>query len=190
MKKGYGRTELVMFFLLARFFSCVISNQSSFKQSMLFHLTVLSKKSNFRWERRHEIGDSMNSDEYKEAKKRFEAIDRSLKNDNLSPEERKNLGKLHAQLAAVLLHPLIPADWGRRIIMILVFLIGLYGIVGGNPQSIWVWILLPLFSPRIVGKIAYAIGEILSKLLNNKGWKEFFFFSLTSDNPDMFPLDF
>jgi hypothetical protein len=107
----------------------------------------------------------MNSDEYKEAKKKLEAIDGSLKKNNLSLEERRNLEKVHAQLAAVLLHPLIPADWGRRIIMVLVFLLGLYGVMGGNPQSAWVWIILPLFSPRIVGKIAYAIGKVLSKLL-------------------------
>jgi hypothetical protein len=106
----------------------------------------------------------MNREEYKETKKKFEAIDRSLKGNNLSPEERRNLERLHSQLAGILLQPLIPADWGRRIVMVLIFLIGLYGITQGSSQLVLIWILLPLFSPRMVGKIAYAIGKILAKV--------------------------
>lgn len=105
----------------------------------------------------------MNRDKYEEAKKASQEIDRLLKDGNLTADERQKFEGIHAQLSGVLLSPWLPFDWGRRAIMIFLFFIGLYGIIQGHSLLVLIWLLLPLFSPRIVGEVAYALGKILRK---------------------------
>ena len=45
--------------------------------------------------------------------------------------------------------------------MIAIFLVGLYGLIEGIQHLLFVWLLLPIFSPRFVGEINYALGKIL-----------------------------
>ncbi|MFZ6022016.1 MAG: hypothetical protein ACOYT9_00920 [Patescibacteria group bacterium] len=105
----------------------------------------------------------MNREKYEEAKKASQEIDRLLKEGNLTPEERQKFEKIRAQLAGVLLSPWLPVDWGRRSIMFFIFLIGLYGMIQGHTFLASLWLLLPIFSPRIVGEVAYALGKIFRK---------------------------
>ena len=100
---------------------------------------------------------------YKEAKKMSLEIEAELKSGNLAAEETQRLEELHAQLAGVLLHPWFPDGRGRRAIMALILLKGIYGFASGESQLLLFWPILPLFSPRIVGEAAYAYGRLLKK---------------------------
>ena len=105
----------------------------------------------------------MNKEKYEEAKKTSQEIERLLKEGNLTSEERQKFEELHAQLAGVLFRPCLPVDWGRRGIMIFIFLIGLYGMIQGHLLWALIWLLLINFSPRIVGEVAYALGKFFRK---------------------------
>ena len=76
-------------------------------------------------------------------------------------EERRELQVHAARLAGVILRPWLPADWGRRLIMMGIVVLGAQQAfwVGNYEPLVW-WLLLPLFSPRIVGFGAYFLGRL------------------------------
>jgi GYF domain 2 len=97
---------------------------------------------------------------YAEARKLLQEIQNELQDPNLSGEQREEL-KLHAaRLAGVLCHPWFPMSWGRRLIMAAIFLFGLVQAAIGNYQPMLWWLLLPVFSPRIVGEAAHLMGRV------------------------------
>lgn len=102
-------------------------------------------------------------EKYEEAKKASQEIARLLSEGNLTTEERLKFERLHTQLAGVLASPWLPVDWGRRAIMIFIFLIGLYGIIQGHPLLSVIWLMLLIFSPRVVGEVAVALGKTVRK---------------------------
>lgn len=101
----------------------------------------------------------MTCEEFEEARKQYAEIGKLLKEGNLTAEERQKLETLKAQIAGVLLHPWLPFGWGRRSIMIVLFLVGAIGLSEGNGYFLFAWVLLLFFSPRFVGEIAYALGR-------------------------------
>jgi len=106
----------------------------------------------------------MDRETYQEAKKHLEEVARVLREENLTVQERQNFETLQAQLAGVLLRPWLPVDWGRRSIMIVLFAVGVYGVLGGNCYLLLAWALLLFFSPRFVGEFSYALGRIFRGL--------------------------
>ena len=103
----------------------------------------------------------MDKEKYEEAKIYQQELYRLLKEGNLSPEERQKLEEVHAQLAGFLMSPWLPVDWGRRGIMICIFFMGLYGIIKAYTLIALLWLLLPLFSPRIQGEVLSIIGRFI-----------------------------
>ncbi len=101
----------------------------------------------------------MKREKYEEAKSQSEEIAKLLKEGNLTAEERQKLETLQAQLAGVLLHPWLPFGWVRRSIMVVLLLIGVYGLLEGNNYFLLAWVLLLFFSPRFVGEFSYALGK-------------------------------
>ena len=70
------------------------------------------------------------------------------------------LNELHAAaLAGTLLRPWFPVSWTRRLIMAAIFLFGLQQAATGNYQPLVWWLLLPFFSPRIMGEAAFLLGK-------------------------------
>lgn len=96
---------------------------------------------------------------YQEAKKNSEEIAKLLRDGNLTAEEKQKFETLQTQLAGVLLSPWLPFDWGRRSIMIVLLLIGVYGLAEGNHLFLVAWLFLPVFSPRLAGEFYYALGK-------------------------------
>ena len=96
---------------------------------------------------------------YTEAKRLFDQVRHELDTQPLTPEQRKELEAHAARLAAVLLHPWFPVLWTRRLIAAAIFLFGLQQAWIGNYQPMLLWLLLPLFSPRIVGEAAFLWGR-------------------------------
>ncbi len=100
----------------------------------------------------------MTREEYKEATVRLEEVTRRLRYDALSQDERERLEREGKELARIIVSPWIPFSWGYRIIMAILAGIGLLGIVEANYLLLLSWLLLPVFSPRVVGKLVGAIS--------------------------------
>ena len=94
----------------------------------------------------------MDREQYEEAKGRLEELTRILKYEKLSPQERERFEKEGKELAIVVISPWFPFDWRYRIVMIVIIAIGFWGLIQGQYLFMLVWLLLPLFSPQIVGK--------------------------------------
>ena len=106
----------------------------------------------------------MDKEQYQEAKIRLEEVTRMLKHEEMSPNERNRLEREGKELARVVMSPCLPFGWGYRIVMIAITAIGFWGIIQGKYSLILFWLLLPLFSPRIV-------GECLSKITGFQEWE-------------------
>jgi len=98
--------------------------------------------------------------EYEEAKKLLEEIHQESTTQPLTPEQRKELELHAARLAGFLLRPWFPISWSRRLIMAAIFLFGLQQAWIGNYEPMVWWLLLPLFSPRIMGEAAFLWGRL------------------------------
>ena len=101
-----------------------------------------------------------NKETYAEAKRVLAGIQHQLDTQPLTAEKRKELERHAAALAGVLLHPWLPVDSVRRLIMLGVVLLGLQQAWVGNYQAMALWLLLPFFSPRIVGEVTHFCGRI------------------------------
>ncbi|MFZ5559493.1 MAG: hypothetical protein ACOZAL_01735 [Patescibacteria group bacterium] len=124
------------------------------------------------WKRENVKTSKPTREEIKKAGKAIEEINKALndKNLNLSTEERKEFEKIQAQLSALVLSPWFPLDWVRRTMMLIVFLVGLYGMVRVGYLFILFWLLLLPFSPRIAAVITRFIGRCMSS--ENSGNKD------------------
>jgi hypothetical protein len=103
----------------------------------------------------------MNREEYIEAKMVLEKISHLLKDGNLTEEEKQKFELSKAQLSGQLLSIWWPFDWGRRSTMIVLFLVGLYGLIEGSNQFLLAWLFMLIFSPRVVGEFSFFVGRIL-----------------------------
>ena len=101
---------------------------------------------------------------YEEAKKSSEEMAKLLREGNLTAEEKQKLETLQAGLAGALLSSWLPFGWGRRAIMITLLFVGAYGLVEGNSYLLLSWLLLPFFSPRLIGELSYYVGKISGAL--------------------------
>jgi hypothetical protein len=96
---------------------------------------------------------------YDEAKRLLQDVHKELNDPTLAPEHRKKLELHAAALAGVLAHPWFPMSWPRRLLMAAIFLFGLQQAATGNYEAVLWWLLLPFFSPRIMGEAAHFIGR-------------------------------
>jgi hypothetical protein len=99
-------------------------------------------------------------EQYDEAKRLLEEINYELKTQPLTEAQRKKLQLHAASLAGVLLHPWFPVSWTRRLIMVAIVLLGIQQAWVGNYEAVLLWLILPFFSPRIVGECSFLLGKI------------------------------
>lgn len=105
----------------------------------------------------------MKIQQYLEAKKKLGEIEILLKDDKLTDTERKEFEVLQIELTAALIVPWFPADWVRRIIMIVYIIVSIVGILIGYRLF---WLLLVssvFFSPRLGGEAAMWLSRVLRK---------------------------
>jgi len=95
----------------------------------------------------------MDREQYENAKRRLEEVTRRLRNEQMSAVERDRLEREGAQLAKAVMSPWIPFGWGYRIVMILIAAIGFWGLMEERYSFVLIWLVLLIFSPRIVGEI-------------------------------------
>jgi hypothetical protein len=100
-------------------------------------------------------------EKYFEAKRLLKEINYELKTSPLTEQQRNELQLHAAKLAGALHSPWLPAAWSRRLIMIAIVLLGVQAAWwSGNYEPLIWWLLLPFFSPRIIGECAYFIGVL------------------------------
>jgi hypothetical protein len=99
-------------------------------------------------------------EKYFEAKRLLTEINYELKTSSLTEQQRNEL-QLHAAKLAGALHSFwLPVTWSRRLIMIAIVLLGIQQAWwSGNYEPLIWWLLLPFFSPRIIGECAYWVGR-------------------------------
>jgi hypothetical protein len=102
----------------------------------------------------------MDKAKYAEAKQVFEEIREELARSDLTPSQRDELEMHATRLAGVLVSPWLPVDLKRRLIMLGIVAFGLWQAAVGNYEPLLCWLLLPLFSPRIMGMAAFNLGRL------------------------------
>lgn len=70
------------------------------------------------------------------------------------------LEKLQQAIAGYSMRHWLPAGVGRRLIMLALFLSGVYGIVNNEYYYLIAWPVMLIFSPRAVGELAYFWGRM------------------------------
>ena len=99
-------------------------------------------------------------DEYAEVKQTLTQIHRRLETEPLTDEQRDQLQNHAAALAGNLLRPWLPVDWARRLLILGIVALGIEESVRGNYEPLLWWLLLPMFSPRLMGELAYYAGKL------------------------------
>lgn len=95
-----------------------------------------------------------------EIKKEYKEINELLKNTDLLEEERKALEKRKIILAVIDANRWLPMDNGRKIIMLIILIIGISGVMTGAIKWLFILLILPFFSPKIIMNIAIMVGRI------------------------------
>ena len=101
----------------------------------------------------------MDSEQYRQIKKASELVKHSLEHDNLTAEERQQLEQSYAQMCGYLASPWLPIGIGRKAVILALLILGAYGFAIDKPLIALCWILIPLFSPRLVGEALLIIGK-------------------------------
>lgn len=101
----------------------------------------------------------MNREQFEEAMRVSAEISAELRRNDLTAEQRAKLELHKAQLAGALLRPWLPFSWGRRVAMLVLLLLGMLWPLGGSAIWSMAWVVMLLFSPRVVGEVAFALGR-------------------------------
>jgi hypothetical protein len=102
----------------------------------------------------------MNRQTYFEARETLETINHALATEPLTPDERRELEHHKYALAGVLCRPWLPVPWGPRLIMAGIVLFILQQALTGNYEPFVYLPILLLFSPRIMGWLAFCWGRM------------------------------
>src|SRR5882724_4192 len=99
--------------------------------------------------------------QYEEAKRMLVELRHELDTQPLTTAQRQELELHAARLAGVIHSPWLPISGGRRLIMLGIVVLGIQQAWwAANYQPLLWWLLLPLFSPRIIGECDYFIGVL------------------------------
>jgi hypothetical protein len=110
----------------------------------------------------------MKREQYEDAKKVLSEIAIELKSRALSAEQRQMLETHSTQLAGMLTSIWLPFSWWRRLVMLVLLLLGMLWPFGESHMWAIAWLLMLTFSPRIMGLTAYAFGRFGAGLGNDK----------------------
>ena len=105
----------------------------------------------------------MEKEQYEEVKRRLEEVTKRLRHEKMSAEERERLEREGNQLARAVMSPWLPFGWGYRIVMVVIAAVGFLGLIEGQYSLILLWLVLPFFSPRIVGECLNAVTGFRGK---------------------------
>ena len=102
----------------------------------------------------------MNKLEYEEVKKTLAEVHATLARKDITEKERQDFEHHAAALSGQLMSVWIPFSNSRRAIMLLLFLLGLRAFFNYDGTCYFYWIVITLFSPRLVGEVMFRYGKI------------------------------
>lgn len=102
----------------------------------------------------------MTKNEYSELQKTLAEVNVALADKTLSGELRAELQDLAAALSGQLCSLWLPMSNIRRVIMLVLFLLGLKAFGDNNDFYFVYWIATAFLSPRIVGEASYYFGRL------------------------------
>lgn len=107
----------------------------------------------------------MDKKQQNKLKTAFSAIEETLqsKDLNLTEEERIKFERLQSEIAGTMMSSWLPAGSARKVVALILFIAGLFGFLKISGFFILLWLLLPFFSPRLVGEIAIFFGKMFKK---------------------------
>lgn len=102
--------------------------------------------------------------DHEETQEQFNKVDGVL-------EEHENALKRHPELKAALeerrtilavsmMNHWLPKDLGRKLIMLVILIVGISGAMARNSNWLFILLVLPLFSPKIIMRIIIIIGYL------------------------------
>lgn len=92
------------------------------------------------------------------------AFKKILENKELADEMEKVSPGIKAQMTGYLLSSWLPRDTKRKVMMLVIALVTLIGgLIYGQKLFFLLLLILPFFSPRIVGEVAMFLGRISKK---------------------------
>jgi len=101
---------------------------------------------------------------HEELQEQFDKVGNVLKDheDALKrhPELKSTLEEHQTILAVSMMNHWLPRDLGRRLIMLIILIIGISGAMAGNTSWLFILLILPLFSPKIILRISIIIGYL------------------------------
>ena len=101
---------------------------------------------------------------HEELQEQFNKVDDVLKEHenalNEHPDLKSGLEKHKTLLAVSMMNPWLPRDLGRRLIMLVILIIGISGTMAGDSSWLFILLILPLFSPKIIRRISIIIGYL------------------------------
>lgn len=101
----------------------------------------------------------MTRDQYLKTKSALTHIDDALREGKLTPEQRAAFAALSVELSKQLVTTWFPAGWLRRSGMLSLLVVGGYGFLVEVELFIWCWLIMPIFSPRIMGDRFHSISR-------------------------------
>ena len=102
----------------------------------------------------------MTREQYAVSQRNLEEVQRVLRDSNLTPEARQQFQSIADALARRLASLWFPMDWGSRAIIFSIGLVGMYGVAREPHYLALAWLILPLFSPRLIDVFAHAAGRV------------------------------
>lgn len=105
----------------------------------------------------------MDKQEEKALKKSIEVLQEAIDDGSLQGEARMEAERTVNMAAGRLLSVWLPTGWGRRVIMLILLLFGLYGLIIGKLLFLICWLIAVTFSPRIMGEVSFLLGRITRK---------------------------
>jgi hypothetical protein len=90
----------------------------------------------------------------------YKVIKEIMENPELADEMEKVQPGVKAQMSGYLLSPWLPHGAARKVVMIVIALVAVLGyLMTGSGYFLLALLLLPMFSPRLVGEAARALGK-------------------------------
>ena len=99
---------------------------------------------------------------HEDIQNKFNAIDSLLSKESgdMPKELKANLEETKTILAVSLMNHWLPRDLGRRLVMLVILIVGISGTMAGNSNWLFILLILPLFSPKIIMRISIIIGYL------------------------------
>ena len=106
----------------------------------------------------------MDQQSFEVLKKISAFMTQQLKTGHLSDETRHEFERLLPSIHGQLARSWVPHHVAGRVVMATVFIAGAYGLFVGKPYYAYIWVTLPIFSPRILAYCGYFSGKLFGFL--------------------------